>query len=300
MSSKAWYKPSAVPRLVRKFRGTGTRSVEVWETTCIVTNFGLKRKQRQEAAATPSGSGSISAESAGCSVLVNPANPDLSGPHKFPYFPRGGPEPRSQPKKDAHHIMGYVTQWGGMDVGTGMLFSAAVIDGLVHQLGGLRLRAECKLKRTMDSGTGERCPVGKAVATSSGGSDLKNEYDHIVHTVPPFFRQHPQVVGELRCCYQESLDLAFALEGEADVGHQETRVAVPLLGAGCRGFPLEVALNIAAQESARWINTDEGDGKENTGNRESVIAFGVLEDDIARKLADAIDVSISINKSYYN
>lgn len=77
-------------------------------------------------------------------------------------------------------------------------------------------------------------------------------------------------------------------------------MAVPLLGAGCRGFPLEVALNIAAQESARWIKTDEGDGKENTGNRESVIAFGVLEDDIARKLADAIDVSISINKSYYN
>jgi hypothetical protein len=52
-------------------------------------------------------------------TLINPANPNLSGPNAFPYFPRGGPQPKLQPHRHAHHIMGYVTQWGGMDVGSG-------------------------------------------------------------------------------------------------------------------------------------------------------------------------------------
>ena len=41
-------------------------------------------------------------------ILINPANPQLSGVSQFPYFPRGGPVPKKFPNKDAHHIMGYV------------------------------------------------------------------------------------------------------------------------------------------------------------------------------------------------
>jgi hypothetical protein len=113
MVSKAWYK-SAAPRLIGKFTNSASSSprkaVEIWTTTCILTNFGkqsidhnFENSNKQQPVVT----------------LINPANPNLSGPNAFPYFPRGGPQPKVQPNRHAHHIMGYVSQWGGMDVGSG-------------------------------------------------------------------------------------------------------------------------------------------------------------------------------------
>ena len=113
MVSKAWYK-SAAPRLIGKFTNSSSSSprkaVEIWTTTCILTNFGkrsighnFENSNKQQPVVT----------------LINPANPNLSGPNAFPYFPRGGPQPKVQPNRHAHHIMGYVSQWGGMDVGSG-------------------------------------------------------------------------------------------------------------------------------------------------------------------------------------
>ena len=299
MSSKAWFKSSA-PVLLRKFLGSGgpatthsrndamrKRSVEVWTTTCIVTNFGMKRGRP---GGTYDDSGSTASSS--CSVLINPANPNLSGVSDFPYFPKGGPAPKKQPTKDAHHIMGFVTQWGGMDVGEGMMFSAAVVDGLVHQLGGVRLAAECKLKGLMRGG-GVTCPEGTSIVTSPGGSELRAEYDHIVHTVPPFFKHPPKedcdVVEMLRSCYRSSLDLAFDTFEYGSV--EEQRVAAPLLGAGCRGFPVDIAIKVAAEESVKWMHQplDECDISSEAGQK--VVAFGLLEDDTALKLIDAIEKS---------
>ena len=292
MSSKAWFKSSA-PVLIRKFLGSGgpatthsgndamrKRSIEVWTTACIVTNFGMKR-------------GRAGGTSTSCSVLINPANPSLSGVSDFPYFPKGGPQPKKQPTKDAHHIMGFVTQWGGMDVGEGMMFSAAVVDGLVHQLGGIRLAAECKLKGLLRGGGGVTCPEGTSIVTSPGGSELRAEYDHIVHTVPPFFKHPPKedcdVVEMLRSSYRSSLDLGF--DTFDDGSAEEQRVAVPLLGAGCRGFPVDIAIKVAAEESVRWMYQalDECDISSEAGQQ--VVAFGLLEEDTALKLIDAIEKS---------
>lgn len=300
MSSKAWFKSSA-PVLIRKFLGSGgpatthsgndamrKRSIEVWTTTCIVTNFGMKRGR----AGGTDGDASGESASSSCSVLTNPANPSLSGVSDFPYFPKGGPQPKKQPTKDAHHIMGFVTQWGGMDVGEGMMFSAAVVDGLVHQLGGIRLAAECKLKGLL-RGDGVTCPEGTSIVTSPGGSELRAEYDHIVHTVPPFFKHPPKedcdVVEMLRSCYRSSLDLGF--DTFDDGSAEEQRVAVPLLGAGCRGFPVDIAIKVAAEESVRWMYQalDECDVSSEAGQQ--VVAFGLLEEDTALKLIDVIEKS---------
>merc|ERR1712238_183859 len=93
--------------------------------------------------------------------------------------------------KDAHHIMGYVSQWGGMELKDGMLFPFNVIDGLVHQLGGWRLALHCYMLPNINSGNnsgGEKCPIGNAVTTPPGGTQLRQEYDTIVHTVPPFYK----------------------------------------------------------------------------------------------------------------
>jgi len=46
------------------------KKIEIWNTSCIVTNFG--KNQLKSA----------------CSILINPANNTLSGTSLFPYFPR--------------------------------------------------------------------------------------------------------------------------------------------------------------------------------------------------------------------
>ena len=78
--STAFYK-STPPRMLKSFfNSNNKRSIEVWNTTCIVTNFGKNQKLTA------------------CQVLINPANPELSGVKNFPYFPKGGPVPEQKPK----------------------------------------------------------------------------------------------------------------------------------------------------------------------------------------------------------
>jgi hypothetical protein len=99
------------------------RRIEIWTTTCIVTNFGKTTK-------------------ANCSILMNPSNAELSGVSNFTYFPRGGPVPDKDIFSSSSSMhrdwqpLGYVSNWGGMEVGNGMLYPVSVVDGLVHQLGG--------------------------------------------------------------------------------------------------------------------------------------------------------------------
>lgn len=186
--------------------------------------------------------------------------------------------------------MGYVTQWGGMEVGDGMMFAAAVVDGMVHQLGGMKLRAECKLKGGLFGFGGEACPVATAVVTSPGGAELRAEYDSIVHTVPPFYAHHPDgdVVELLRSCYRASFELAFDNVGEAN-----QRVAVPLLGAGCRGFPLDIAIQVAAEESVRWMDSLSHCANIVKEQKDQVVAFGLLEDDVALQLVTSVEEAIA-------
>lgn len=272
--STAWYKPSVLPKLIKSFPSKSAhKQIEVWTTTCIVTNFGKATKEPR------------------CSVLVNPANPSLSGVKKFPYFPRGGPEPKEQPKKYEHHIMGYVSQWGGMEVGSGMLFPANVVDGLVHQLGGWKLSLYCKLVSIEH----EKCHIGQAVSTYAGGKELDVHYDEIIHTVPPFYSHYESPLLALANCYQSSLSLAFKEKNESK------KVAFPLLGAGARGFPLDDAIEIAAVESLKWKNRLHDDENENIHDSsdsdndnklkipKQVLAFGIPDMKIAESLINAIE-----------
>ncbi len=263
--STAWYKSRSIPRRVRSWTsvspaagggggGSGCvrrAGVEVWDTTCVVTNM-----------ASPYVSD--------CPVLINPANPRLSGVSAFPYFPRGGPEPATEfkPSKDAHPIMGYVSQWGGMEVGQGMMFPANVVDGLVHQLGGRQLQSACQ-ERLRDLRI-DRIEEGQALATPAVGNlATSTDFRYIVHTVPPFFDQTDNSL--LAACYRNSLELASTLaqtalntsgrrdvhgQGDSvllDCDHNQVRVACPLLGAGCRGFPLQEAVDVAARSLVDWL-----------------------------------------------
>ncbi|KAL7548208.1 hypothetical protein ACHAWF_011503 [Thalassiosira exigua] len=329
MASKAWYKPSALPQLIAKFEpptplseSTRRKSVEVWTTTCIVTNFGVRRED-------------VDADVNGpplprCSTLVNPANPGLTGPNSFPYFPRGGPQPRLPPNRQAHHIMGYVSQWGGMDVGGGMMFAAETIDG---PAGGSTPSGRQATESGSEDGyikEGEaKCPVGAAVMTSPGGDELRQHYDCIVHTTPPFYNHPPRDTAELRqrlgieygnvscekswskdllrSCYRQSFQSAFGNDAPTEkrgsfllnplallglnnlsVEKSNKRVAVPLLGGGCRAFPKDVALEVAALESTRWLSEQTEQSETSQRGTKETIAFGLLEDSDAEELADRI------------
>ena len=254
--SKAFFKSNVTPELCYKAVLNKSRSIEIWLTTCIVTNFGKKRSD--------------------CRVLLNPCNPQLSGVKNFPYFPRGGPVPKEKPMsmhKDWQPL-GFVSTWGGMEVGSGMLYPVSVVDGLVHQYGGWMLEAECKWKQAM-AGSGDACPVGSAIMTHSAG--LHEEYDAIVHTTPPFYKFHGDPEKFLSRCYQSAFEAAFA---------EYTRVASPLLGAGARGFPEDVAIHIAAEESLRWCNDEE---QVPSDHDEQVVAFGLLEQRLVDDLIAAIE-----------
>ena len=271
MTSKALFLSKVAPRLWHRHSvGSTSNAVEIWTTTCIVMNFGQTTD-------------------ADCSVLINPANPQLTGVAKFPYFPKGGPVPTTAPAQFEHHIMGHVSKWGGMEVGHGMLFPVSVVDGLVHTYGGWHLQMALQWHRlkasTSSSCTAVRrrrdaCPIGTAVRTTAGKEKLRQTYEAVIHTAPPFYH-YPEETSQddnaedlLHACYKSALD---------QVEPHETRVATPLLGAGCRGFPLESAMDAAVQATREWCLENE--------NRNVTVAFGLLEETWAKQMMDLLNES---------
>lgn len=297
--SKAFYDrvSSTAPALLRRWEsaaGMGfrtdtsgaRRAVEVWSTTCIVTNFGRFRGDKE---CSGHGAGGAAGRWADTDrvCLVCPSNPQLRGPSKFPYFPRGGPVPPSPPagSQADWQPLGYVNSWGGMDVGSGMLYATSVVDGLVHLHGGWRLAAEiAALDLVRDD---EKCPVGHAVETvdmpppesdGSGAVWLK-PFDAIVHVTPPFYEHHPSPERWLRRCYAAAFRVAFS-------GDSSTVAALPLIGNGGRGFPTDKAVEIAASACAGWLDEEAGRAE---GEGERTVAFGVPDTKVAEALVRVLD-----------
>ena len=160
-----------------------------------------------------------------------------------------------------------------MDVGDGMLYPASVVDGMVHQLGGTKLSMECKWITSFKGG----CPTGTSVTTHFGSKELIKAFDMIIHTSPPFYRHTDDSINLLRQCYKSSLLSAFS-------ENDDRRVAVPLIGAGARGFPLETALNIAVDECSLWR-----DDERSCFDRQETIAFGIPEDRVAIRLLQLLE-----------
>jgi O-acetyl-ADP-ribose deacetylase (regulator of RNase III) len=215
---------------------------------------------------------------------------------------------------------GHVSEWGGMEVGNGMLYPVSVVDGLVHQLGGWQLQAEIKYLQlsasffsiSSSSPLPTPCPIGKAVATTAGAatSPLRQHYDAIIHTAPPFYQHHSSSVDDgaaalnpewhqLRSCYESTLALL-----RDECRSQPVVAAVPLLGAGARGFPAAMATQVAASAMAAWLRQEDqehGFERDDRPNRTAsdddtthhhhpiVIAFGLLEAELADELCNALE-----------
>eukprot|EP00816_Leptocylindrus_hargravesii_P008653 CAMPEP_0196820366 /NCGR_PEP_ID=MMETSP1362-20130617/74947_1 /TAXON_ID=163516 /ORGANISM="Leptocylindrus danicus, Strain CCMP1856" /LENGTH=186 /DNA_ID=CAMNT_0042199217 /DNA_START=242 /DNA_END=802 /DNA_ORIENTATION=+ len=180
-----------------------------------------------------------------------------------------------------------------MDVGSGMLYASSVVDGLVHQLGGWQLRLECSMKPVIE-GDDQKCPVGKCITTYTRGGRLLEEYDAIVHTTPPFYRHHSHgnPVSDLRQCYRTSLSTAVSVCNNGVI-------ALPLLGAGGRGFPLDLAIDVAASEIIEWCGDlgslvmDHRRDDHDNGNSHNIVAFGIPELSNAESLIQAIEKKVT-------
>jgi hypothetical protein len=134
-------------------------------------------------------------------------------------------------------------------------------------------------------------PCRYTVLTSPGGDELRKHYDCIIHTTPPFHNYPPVMTKELkqtlgisavsdlqswlrellRSCYRQSFNLAFENNTQIDdslfqnpmrilgfgkpyTQQLEKRLAVPLMGSGCRAFPKDIAVEVAALESTSWLS----------------------------------------------
>ena len=151
----------------------------------------------------------------------------------------------------------------------------------------MKMKLACSMVGTV-AGTDEKVPVGSCVATYTADK-LADEYDTIIHTTPPFFNHFNKCPMEhLRKCYQNSIKEAFSFYNGSGFG----RVAVPLLGAGGRGFPIKVAIDIAASEAHNWCQDDNlNDQSGECDSRvHQTLAFGILEVSHADQLVEAIQL----------
>ncbi|KAG7348881.1 macro domain containing protein [Nitzschia inconspicua] len=317
--STAWYRSGHVPKLIQKWccvNNSPSLHIEVWDTTCVVHNMTKKQNDNVSAAVGSGGGGSDSYH-----ILLNPANPQLSGVSKFPYFPIGGPQPPPgfEIQKDTHPIMGYVSQWGGMEVGNGMMFASNVVDGLVHQLGGKELQRA--LQQALEEHGVTQLQEGQAVATTAqvGTFHKTTGYQYIIHAVPPFYqlKNNTTIMDDdddddsiftatsdiLAETYRNALQVATRLApkiqqrlySQSNQNHHHNdddddddtafriRIATPLLGAGCRGFPTTVAIRVAA-ETLTTYSAPSGNMPKMT------VAFAIPNGDIRQQLVNALNV----------
>jgi O-acetyl-ADP-ribose deacetylase (regulator of RNase III) len=115
------------------------------------------------------------------------------------------------------------------------------VDGAIHRAGGPSIMEECEQIRRMEGG----CQPGQAVIT--GGGNLKCQY--VIHTVGPKYRDgrvdEPTILAN---AYHSSLTLANSYELRS--------IAIPSIGTGAYGYPLEEAAEIALDIVHKFCQTD--------------------------------------------
>ncbi len=114
------------------------------------------------------------------------------------------------------------------------------VDGAIHRAAGLSLMEETR-RRYPDG-----CPTGSAVATRAG--NLKAKY--VFHAVGPVWQGGEAGEEEaLRSAVAKCLDLADA--------HGCDSLAIPAIGAGAYGYPLDLAAAALLGETLDHLRTAE-------------------------------------------
>lgn len=161
-----------------------------------------------------------------------------------------------------------------MEAGSGMLYPAHAVDGVVAALGGQALRRALQSIPPLSASDGGgsdrcgmqlRCALGRARVTCGRIGSLP--VDFIAHTAPPFWPSSSGKSSEasdsewrtlLAACYANSLDALLLEHCASEAARPPARspelwVASPLLGAGACGAPPEEALRVAAAALSAYV-----------------------------------------------
>ncbi|GMH73766.1 hypothetical protein TrST_g13796 [Triparma strigata] len=223
-------------------------------------------------------------------TLIVPTNPFLTSTTKFPYFATGGP---SQQKFDSPRKQqadwappGFVSNWGGMEIGGGMRYSSQTVDGLVYLHGGSsyqqslqQMREEASTPHILDEGTTNLPPPTLRKYTSCPAPPkLKDSgYDQLVHiAVPPASAPSDHLARVI----------TWAIEGSLTTTASSNAINSPLIGAGCRGWDVESAA------SAFCSALKSFDSTHTSTENETAINLCVMDPEIADT------ISALANKSF--
>jgi O-acetyl-ADP-ribose deacetylase (regulator of RNase III) len=110
------------------------------------------------------------------------------------------------------------------------------VDGAIHSAGGPEILTACKAIGG--------CPTGQAVATTAGNLSAKK----MIHAVAPRYQDGSQgEAGLLSSAYSAALALASREELKT--------LALPSLGTGAYGYPLEDAARVALGTSIDFLGS---------------------------------------------
>ena len=114
------------------------------------------------------------------------------------------------------------------------------VDGAIHRAAGPGLLEACRSFPEVKPGV--RCPTGESRITAA----FRLPARHIIHTVGPVWRDGEHGEPELLAsCYRSALALA------TENGCRS--IAFPAISTGAYGYPAEAAAQIAATESASFL-----------------------------------------------
>jgi O-acetyl-ADP-ribose deacetylase (regulator of RNase III) len=113
------------------------------------------------------------------------------------------------------------------------------VDGAIHRRGGPTIMAEL-MARYPDG-----CPTGSAVITTAGSLPAK----YVIHAVAPVWKGGHKGESAL-------LESAFRRSCELAVEHDCRRIAVPALGCGVYGYPIDQASRIALATTKCFLEKD--------------------------------------------
>ncbi|MGD9644402.1 MAG: macro domain-containing protein [Pirellulales bacterium] len=117
------------------------------------------------------------------------------------------------------------------------------VDGAVHRRGGPTIMEETTRRYP------EGCPTGSAVI--SGGGSLAAKF--VIHAVAPRWRGGvADEASLLASAYRNSLRLAVA--------HKCQSIALPSLGTGAYGYPLDRASRVALETTIEFLRTQSAPG----------------------------------------
>ncbi|GMH67843.1 hypothetical protein TrLO_g3020 [Triparma laevis f. longispina] len=209
----------AAPTLVHSVQLRSTL-LRIVQTPCIITK------------PPPSSSTPLS--------LVVPTNPFLTSTTKFPYFSTGGPSQHKFESPRQHQAdwapPGFVSNWGGMEIGGGMRYSSQTVDGLVCLHGGKEYQQSLQDMRdssstsphALDEGTSDSPPTAKFLTCPAPPKITSLGYDHLIHLAVPPSSSPPNHLLRV---------ISWALSSSPP----STTTNAPLIGAGCRGWDVTSA-----------------------------------------------------------